>query len=883
MTTADRDDRRARADALLAAALEMEAERRAAFLERECAGDDALRGEVEELLRLAAEEGSPLDGGALGDRELLAELSRRLAADDAGDDEARIGAWRLEREIGRGGMGTVFLAERADGAYEQTAALKLLRRDLDSAEVLVRFERERQILASLDHAGIARLLDGGRTADGRPYFVMERVEGLPIDRYCDQRRLTVDERLELFVAVARAVDYAHRNLVVHRDLKPSNIVVAGDGRPKLLDFGIAKLLAPLEAGDAALTRTVTRPLTPEYASPELVRGEPITTASDVYQLGLLLSELLTGRRVHALTSASAAELERAVCERPATRPSTAVGVAGAEAARARRSTPPALARALRGDLDTIVLKALNKEPERRYPSAAALVEDVERHRRGLPIAARADTLGYRAVKFVRRHRAGVAAATGVVLLLAALAVVHVVQLRRERDRARLEAAKSRAVLAFLMDTFTTADPVRAGGENPDLDELLQRGAVRVDRELSGQPEVRATLLDSLGLIYINLGKVDVARSLIEKAFALRKATLPAGHPDLARSLISLAAVHQLAADYPTAERLARQGLAELRAAGADPPSIAAALERLAFIRSDQGAYDEALALYDQALERRRAAGRPDDMALQRIRYQMATIRFQLGDYQEASRLYQGLADASRDVPPEAGSLLPWALAGLGAVFSMQGDLAGAEAKLREALPLLRQRLGDANPALADFQRILATVLARRGRLDEAETLYRDCLKVYRASYGPDHHEVAKTLFDLADLERRRGRLAEAHAAIEECLRILRSLLPPNHPHVGRATGGLAQILLAEGRPAEAVKSFRAAVAILSAAFPPGHELVVENRIGLGRALLAGGDSDAGCRELRGVETLLGGADADAATGRFLAEARAAAARCPTAG
>src|SRR5690606_33623906 len=453
---------------LLDQALDLPPERRDAFLSEACGDDAALRAELEALLEAEARAGTLLES-PVAERagELVEQLVQAAPEPDALLGH-QVGAYRLLHEIGRGGMGSVYLAERMDGQFEQRVAVKLLRRGLDTDDVLRRFLAERQILASLSHPQIAHLLDGGATPDGRPYLVMEYVEGEPIDVYCDARRLTIVERLARFLGVARAVQYAHRNLGVHRDLQPANILVTAQGGVKLLDFGIAKLL---EAGGEAESEQHTlagfRMMTPEYASPEQVRGEAVTTASDVYQLGLLLYELLAGDRPYRLAGRSPSEIERVICQEQAPRPSTTLlprrgtdsggdpvpRTTPEQAAAARRTTPQRLHRQLRGDLDAIISTALRKEPQERYASAEALVEDLERWLAGQPVRARGDAWTYRARRFAGRHRWALSAAAAFVLLLGAYAATVSVQasrVRRALAQARLEAEKSAEVTEFLI-------------------------------------------------------------------------------------------------------------------------------------------------------------------------------------------------------------------------------------------------------------------------------------------------------------------------------------------------------------------------------------------------------------------------------------------------
>jgi hypothetical protein len=499
--------RLAEIDAVFADALDLDPVERPAFLAARCGGDAELLGEVELLLRHSGEELSLVI-------EPLRSFVRELA--DAGEEGLAagetVGSWTIVQPIGRGGMGVVYLVTRSDGSFEKRAALKVLPHAASSGDAIRRFEQERRILARLDHPSIARLLDGGVDRRGLPYLVLEYVEGIAVDLHCDRGRLTVEERIGLVIEIARAVQAAHRNLVVHRDLKPSNLLVTPDGQVKLLDFGIAKLVES-EAAPAEATSSLA--MTPACASPEQVRGEAITTASDVYQLGLLLSGLLTGHPPQQASFSSLQALVRAVCEENPAPPSVAVLAAlgerpAAELAALRRSTPARLARRFRPELDAIVARALEKDPERRYPSAEHLAADLERFLAGIPVKARRANLLQRGWKWVRRNPALATTAALALLFAVGYATTVTFQARAlavERDRARLEAAKATEVERFVVGLFDVSDPAISLGKTIDALTLLERGAARVDAELAGQPVVQARLLSTLGHIYGRLGRL----------------------------------------------------------------------------------------------------------------------------------------------------------------------------------------------------------------------------------------------------------------------------------------------------------------------------------------------------------------------------------------
>jgi serine/threonine-protein kinase len=505
---------------------------RGPLLAEACGADRELRRSIEELL-----ESHDRTGGILEHSETVALEQGTVALPaDAGSGEPaspqRFGSYRVVRRLGEGGFGTVYLGERLDGEFEQQVAIKVLRPGHDSHEVLRRFQQERQILARLEHPHIARLLDGGTAADGRPYVVLERVEGRPIDSFCDETGLGVDGRLGLFLRVCDPVQYAHQRLVVHRDLKPGNILVTADGTPKLLDFGIAKLLG---AEDGVHTATGLRAFTPRYASPEQVRGETITTASDVYSLGVVLYELLTGRSPYRVDSTAPHELARAVVEEEPQAPSLAIRRAASAADdESDLGVPAGSHRRLRGDLDTIVLKALDKEPARRYGSVQELRSDIERHRSGLPVQARPDTLLYRSRKFVLRNRLAVAASLLVLGLLGGwIATLSVQSARTERALVRAQ-----RVTELLVDVLAVADP-ESSAEEITAQQLLAAGERRVREELGGDPETRAALLGVIGEIDSHLGLREHAEELLRETLELRLELYGEVHADVVESRLRL--------------------------------------------------------------------------------------------------------------------------------------------------------------------------------------------------------------------------------------------------------------------------------------------------------------------------------------------------------
>ena len=810
-------------EALFAQALAVDPDERAGFLDRATADSPALRAELDALLAAdAGAESFLVDaiGAGLGAvrEDRAGGAAREIPAE-------RLGAHRLLAEIGRGGMSRVFLAERVDGLYGQRVAIKLLLPGMDSHELLRRFETERRILARLEHPNIARLYDGGTTATGEPYFVMEVVDGRPIDRFCDEEGLDLAERLRLFLEVCRAVHYAHQNLVVHRDLKPSNVLVTADGTPKLLDFGIAKLLDPDDSpGDGAAeddaTRTALRPMTPRYASPEQVRGETVTTASDVFSLGVLLYRLLAGRLPFPPEGLPPGELERRIAEDDPPPPS----------AIAER---PELHRRLAGDLDTVVLCALAKEPVRRYPSAEQLALDLERHLEGHPVSARPATFAYRASRFLRRHALAAAATAAFAVLLAAFAISSAIQSSRvaaERDRAERTAR-------VLIDLFEVADPARGGSVTAR--EILDLGATRVRREVEGPPALRATLLETIAGAYRKLGLYDRAEPLLAEALALRRAD--GGDPAaLATATDQLGVIHALQGDYEGAEPLLAEALA-LRERILEPgdPELATSLNNLALLRHDRGDYAGAAPLYRRALAadaraaRGRAAngatGSPADAI---TRSNFALLLYDMGRYDEAEQNFRTILERKRRLLGTDDPALAGDLGHLGQTLTALGRQTEAEPLLRQALELVSSSRGADHPDVARALDDLAELLTASGRAAEAEPLARRSLAIRQRLLGAEHPETAASRLTLGRTLAALGRRDDAEAELARAVRAFRAGLPAGHPSLGEALLAQGALRSAGGRCRSARPALAEARTILSRALGP-----VDRRVATAERLL----------------------------------------------
>jgi eukaryotic-like serine/threonine-protein kinase len=717
-------------EALFHEAAQRPREEWASFLDQACS-DVVLRRQVARLLEQDA-EAERYFGELAGRAAVLHHEVSIPAAIVAGGESLAgrvIGGYRLEREIGRGGTSFVYLAHRADGAFRRAVAVKVLARQACSADLVRRFAQEQQLLSELEHPNIARFYDGGVTADGLSYFVMEWVDGHPIDRYCDDRRLGIRERLRLFLDVADAVEHAHRHLIIHRDLKPSNIMVAGDGTVKLLDFGIAKILAGEHAGTPGLTQTGTRWMTPDYAAPEQVRGERTTTATDVYQLGVVLYRLLCGHHPYAAGAAGPAYLlERAVCETEPRAPSRALlqeipprpsRDAAAVVAAQRAATPGQLRKALAGDLDSIVLRALQKEHTQRYGTAEALARDVRRHLAGQPVEARQGTLVYRTRKFVARHRVAAGGAALALLVLGATSTMYVVQIGRERDRAQLEARKAGEVAQFLVGLFQASDPRESPGTPVTAMTLLERGVEQAN-ELEGQPAVQAEMLHTIAHAYFGLGQLDAARAMWERSLDIRRRNLPAGHPDIAHSLAHIGWVWLVGSEFVAAAEHFESALAIQRAAlGPEHAEVANSLAGLGLAQNGLGDTGAAETNLRHALRIRRKLYDGPHAEVANGLHDLAIVLRTRGDIDAAvplqrEALQMRLALLHADDPAVAAARKK-----LGFLLLLQGDYPAAEPLLLEAHASLRHTLGERHPRTRSAARELVRLYSLWARPAEA--------------------------------------------------------------------------------------------------------------------------------------------------------------------
>ena len=809
-------------------ALDLEGPERSAFLDRECGGDSGLRTRVEALL-LA-------DAGAddfLRPPEAAAQPDSLLGR--------QLGAYVVDRRIGAGGMSHVYLAHRADGSYEKQVALKLLRAGFSSDPFLRRFRIERQVLAKLQHPHIAQLIDGGVVDGDRPYLVMEYVDGDSIDAYAAEHRLDLEARLKLFLVVCDAVQFAHRNLVVHRDLKPSNIMVDKTGSVRLLDFGIAKVL---EAEDQAeLTLTRDRMLTPRYASPEQIGGKDVTTASDSYSLGVLLFELLTGRSPYALDTTSPTEIEQAVITEPPMRPSRAV----TERSPDHFGKSEQLSRRLRGDLDNILLKALRKEPARRYASVDRFADDISRHLQGLPVSARPDTFRYRMGKFVSRNRAVVGLSAALLVMVAGAAIVSTVlfwQAREARDVARSALAEAEAervaseeVSGFLESMFATIDPAVRQSKDPiTVEELLADAGDRIGDELGGRPKVAASLYTVIGASKRQLTQYDEAIDDLTKALSLLEGSPPG--KEKVRVLTELGRTYSLAGDLDKAAATLERSVDECgRMEPQDSQLTATALRTLGDAYAQRGDHDLALDALAQAVALRRT-GQANQEGLAKDLTNLGLLHMRRGENAQAEPALTEARDLLLSVKGPDHSMVAEARSNLAYLLMDEARYSEATAELELAVTRLSEVYPDDHPKLLQARGNLARCYQERGNYDRAEAISQEVIDSFVAVHGESHQNVGHAKHNMGFFVLERGDAARAAGYFEEATLIYRESLGENHPYTAVAMFNHARALRAARRYTEAETVCLQSLAIRRSVLRENHPDIARSSILMGDMLFA---------------------------------------------
>ena len=765
-------------------AVELLPHERSSFIQGRSKGDETVVQEVNALLQSDEESEAFIEEPAV-------DISR-LLVDETELTGKKIGPYLIEAEVGRGGMGAVYKAIRSDEHFEKRVAIKLIKRGFDTDDIVKRFRHERQILAALDHPNITRLLDGGATEDGLPYLVMDFVEGSPLAKYCEKTHLPLKDRLRLFLEVCSAVTYAHQNLIVHRDIKPSNILVTDDGVPKLLDFGIAKLIAPDNAGQTH-GKSATQMMTPEYASPEQILGLPVTTAADIYSLGVVLYELLTGRRPYKLKSNNPFEITKVITDSTPPRPSLIV-------TQGKRSDvwQSIISSQLRGDLDNIVLMAIRKEPHRRYSSVEQFAADIERHLNGMPVIARQDTLGYRATKFVQRNTAAVAGGVGLVIALSA----GLAATRRQARIAQRQRDKAERINQFLQKMLASADP-RSEGKDVKVTEVLGMAAQSLESDFEGQPEIRADLDNTLGMTYLGLGQFESAQEHLRRSLETRLAIFPRDSVEVATSLHNYGMVLVGKGDLNKAEKLYREALQTFRERlGNDDMRVAKALESIAYLVGLKGRHEESIDLYEEELHILRKISGENDPEVART------------------------------------------MGKLGNVLTVMDKRDLAEPMHRRALAILKRVHGPEHPDIASATyNLVGTIYAKHP--DEAEKLSRESLAACRKMLGEEHDDTVWAFYNLAYVLIHRGEYSEAEHYLREALARRGANLPDKHPVVGSSLLLLGRTLMAQGEYSDARTALEESLALRRAALPEGHWLLATTLTFLGECLVYLGKTERG--------------------------------------
>jgi eukaryotic-like serine/threonine-protein kinase len=780
-------------------ALGLDGEEQARFIEEESCGDLEVIREVFSLLKAHESQG-------VLDRNM--DEVRVSAVSEARSEYMKgvvIGKYRIMYELGYGGMGCVFLAERVDGEFEQKVALKLLRNAIANDHQVQRFRSERQILASLDHEHIARLLDGGVTDDGRPWFAMERIKGIPVIEFCDAGSLTVQNRLKLFLDICEAVGYAHRKLVIHRDLKPSNILVTMEGKVKLLDFGIAKIMTDGKS-EPALTQPGLLPYTPSYASPEQIRGESISTASDVYQLGLMLYELIAGVSPYDVSGKSPAAVEEIICNRVPPYPATQLVKNRRErdpedVSRKRSVSFKKLKKELSGELGTIVMKAIRKEPERRYESAGQLADDIQRYLSGKPVKAHADSRLYRMEKFLKRHPAGSLSAAAIVFMAFIYLVTltwHQQQTRAALSQAEREAEKSAQVVEFMLGMFEAGEPRENPGDLITARELLERGLEEADM-LNTQPEVQANMYNVIGKVYSGLGQFDDAAEILEKAVELERLSAGINHFEidaLAGYLIDLANAKVRQGHFGEAQSSYLEALGMLRERyGENHPRVADAKLAMGSWIPVAG-LERAAELRLNALEIRKKWFGEDDLATAEAFIQAGQIMRSQAQPEAAIEMLEQALNIQKNILGESHpevQTTSFLLADIYRLFRV--DLVKAEELYRNGLEILEETMGQNHPSRLHGITSLAALLVSEGSHSEAASLYRENLEIRTEIFGDLHPSVAEGMGQAGSGFRKMGLYNESETYHRNGLEMWKQLLDENHTIISGAKTGLAETLI----------------------------------------------------------------------------------------
>ena len=786
------------------------------FLESQCVDDPALVGEVMILLEEDARGTSLLDHN-------IGQVTNQIlqSSSDAPPAFQEFGPYRILKMLGEGGMGIVYLAEREDLGSQ--VAIKILRDAWLSPTRRELFAAEQRTLAQLNHPLIARLYDADTSPDGSPFFVMEYVDGVPLTLYCDKNNCSIHGRLRLFRAVCEAVLYAHQHAVIHRDLKPSNVLVKNDETVRLLDFGIAKHVESL--GDS-VNKTITglRLMTPAYAAPEQIRGEQVGVHTDVYSLGVILYELLTGRLPFDFSNRTPAQAEKVLTEQDAQAPSTVA------------KSVDSIGKSAWADLDVLCLTAMHKDPQRRYRSAEAFIRDIDHYLQGEPLEARPDTAGYRFRKFVARNRRPVAAVSATLTLVVGLVIFFTVRLAKARNAALAEAARTQRIQQFMTNLFQGGDASAGPPDNLRVVTLLDRG-VQEAQSLNTEPEVQAELYQTLGTLYQKLGKLDEANALLNSSLRERKSLYGPDAAPVAESLVALGLLRADQAQLPEAEKLVREGLAmSKRHLPPNHPEVAKAIAALGLVLEDRGAYDEAIKTLEEAVRLQSVKGSATPELASSL-YELASAHFYAGHYDTSESLNERLLPMYRQIYGDRHPRVADVLINLGAIKFDLGHYPEAERYDRQALDIVQAWYGKNNPETASDLTILARALVREDHFDEALGLLQQSLAIKEQVYGKVHPSVASSLNELGTAALKQGKNDAAEQYFLRMVDIYRQVYGEHHYLYAVALSNVGSVYTSREEWPRAEEIYRQAIPIFAESQSANHINTGIARIKLGRSLL----------------------------------------------
>jgi serine/threonine-protein kinase len=766
----------------------LSAEERELYLTSKCADDPELKKEVQSLFNSFENTKDFLE-----EPLTIVEQNKSNFVDPYIGKQ--IGNYIIDGEAGIGGMGIVYTGKRNDKEFEQKVAIKILKHGITSEYLLKRFQIERQTLANLQHQNIARLLDGGRTSDGLPYLVMEFVDGIPITEYCNENKLDIAKRLNLFREVCTAVQYAHQNLVIHRDLKPGNILVTKDGIPKLLDFGIAKLIdEELVDNNEGLTRTGVWHLTPEYASPEQIKGEKITTASDIYSLGVLLYQILTGIQPYNITNNSPSAISKVITEERILKPSERIIQSSKIKANDQFINPDKISANLKGDLDNIVLKAMHKDPLKRYVSVEQFSEDIRRHLIGLPVIAQKDSASYRLSKFIQRHKVGFVSSVGFIVFLIASLIAIIWQAKvasNERDKAKLEAQKVETVNKFLQDMLSSVDPTEIGRDVKVYD-VLRKSALDVEKGFKYQPGIEASIQKTIGRTLTNLGEYGEAKPHLLRSLLLNEKVYGKQSNQASESNYELALYYHWTGELKIADSLYKKSLQIFRSnKDVSIRSLASTLNDYGILKSDFAEFAESKKMYMEAL----------------------------------NILLENYGEKDRDVASLYNNLA--------IVMQEQKDLDRAEKYFHKALDLNIELFGENRPEVSSNYNNLAYIYVDKEDFTKAEEYFIKSLELKKKYYGIDHSYIGFALLNLGGLEFRIGKINESEKYILDAIRNLIISVNDDHIWLGMSYYWYGKILIEKSKYLEAENYLLKSLLINKKNYPPDHPNIISSSAELG--------------------------------------------------